>query len=490
MRKTKIVCTIGPSSFAPETIEEMIRLGMDVARVNFSHGSRAEYRTICANVRKAARRLDKVVGFLADIPGPKLRITDLSTHVLELSEDELIGVVEGESLSHVTSISHVDAMISTTSLGVVPQLKVGNRISFADGVVQAEVVEVIPGGAVAARVTIAGTLTPRKGVNFPDSQVKIPALTPKDRELIAFACEERFDFIAISFVGSAFDMIEARETVNQYTGNHKPRLVAKIERPSALKEIREIVMESDAVMVARGDLGVEIAPEDVPIEQKRIIHLCNEIGKPVITATQMLESMVHAPLPTRAEATDVATAIFDGTDAIMLSAETAAGEFPLESVSYMDRIARRAESELTNVSLTHLERPMPLTHTVADAIALSAQQICATLPIKAVVAVTESGHSARVISKFRPDVEVLGAAATSESAGSLTLSFGVTPFVLTSSLRGEAAMVEAVNKTVEMKLAKRGDLVLVVAGIPFGVSGRTNLIKVQVVGEPVFEQDR
>ncbi len=487
MRATKIVCTIGPASQSPEVLNKMVELGMDVARVNFSHGSRSEHRTLLARVRRAAQRSGKVVGLLADIPGPKLRISDLSSDPLLLEEGHLVSVIEADTVTTSPPVAGTDGTIAITRLGVIEQLKPGDAISFADGVVQVRVHERLTTNGVTAVVEIGGTLIRRKGVNFPESSVILPALTDADEDHIRFAVAEGFDFIAISFVGDVSDVIRAREVASSVPSPLRPRIVSKIERPNALLDIEAIIRASDAVMVARGDLGVEIAPEAVPIEQKRIIHLCNEIGRPVITATQMLESMVHAPLPTRAEATDVANAILDGTDAIMLSAETAAGEYPLEAVSYMDRIARRTERERLNFSITHMSRPTPTAHTVADAIALSAFQISSVLSIRAVIAVTESGHSARVVAKYRPLVPIIGAAVTREAAGSLTLSFGVTPVVVDSHFDLDQAMVASVDRAVSLGLVAAGDLVLLVAGLPFGVSGTTNLLKIQKVGDPIFD---
>lgn len=464
----------------------MIRAGMDVARVNFSHGTRAEHRDILAKVRRASVSLGRVVGVLADIPGPKLRITDLLADEIDLEEDQVINVVEGTSISQAARLPGVDTVIVITPLGVLRQLRPGDSVSFADGSVQATVLENLEDAGVTAQVNIGGPLIRRKGVNFPNCSINLPALSEVDLDHIRFAVDVGFDFIAISFVGEVSDVLHAKEIIMEAGKKLRPRLISKIERPNALADIEAIVRASDAVMVARGDLGVEIPPEAVPIEQKRVIHLCNEIGRPVITATQMLESMIHSPTPTRAEATDVANAIFDGTDAIMLSGETAMGDFPLEALTYMDRIARRTESELRNVSLTHLTRPTPSTHTVADAVALSATQVAASLPIRAVIAVTESGHSARVVSKFRPSVPVVGAAGSIEAAGSLTLSFGVTPTVISSQPDLDASMREAIDRAIELDLVKEGELVLLVAGLPFGVSGTTNLMKVQKVGEDVL----
>jgi pyruvate kinase len=464
----------------------MIRAGMDVARVNFSHGTRVEHRSLLKAIRRAADDVGRVVGTLADIPGPKLRINDLNGQELHADAGSSLYLVEADSLATTTIPMDTDGAIAISRLGVLAQLDVGAAVSFADGAVQAVVDERVGEDAVRCSVHVGGTLVRRKGVNFPNAQVYLPALTKDDEDHIAFATEEGVDYIAISFVGTPDDIKRAKEIATEHQRALRPKVVAKIERPNALADIEAIVRASDAVMVARGDLGVEIPPEEVPIEQKRIIHLCNAIGRPVITATQMLESMIHAPMPTRAEATDVANAILDGTDAIMLSAETATGQYPLEAVRYMDRIARRTESELRNPSLTHLSRPTPQARTVADAVAHAAMQSAGSLSAKVIIAVTESGHSARVASKFRPSVPILGAARSRAAAGSLTLSFGVTPVVLAEGGEPDVAMNEAIAIARSMELADLGDLVILVAGVPFGVSGTTNFMKIQRVGDAIL----
>jgi pyruvate kinase len=320
-------------------------------------------------------------------------------------------------------------------------------------------------------------------VNFPDSDLSLPILTEKDREDLAFLLSEAVDFVALSFVGSASDIDDARRAVRALAPTHPPRLIAKIERRRALREAEGIVAQADGIMVARGDLGVEIPVEEVPIEQKRLVHLANRRGRVVITATQMLESMVQLASPTRAEASDVANAILDGTDAVMLSAETAVGAYPVQAVSYMHRIAVATEPALSDRSLS-LELPdeEPV-ESVADAIGSAARSIADRLPIAAIVAVTESGHSARVLSRYRPPVPIVAVTPDPHAARSLALSFGVVPILVPRSPSTELMMQRAMDAGVREGLLQTGDLCLIAAGIPFGVRGTTNLLKIQSVGE-------
>ncbi len=476
VRKTKIVCSIGPASSSPAILAEMVGAGMDVARINMSHGSYEEHSAAIANVRAAAQRFDRVVAILGDLCGPKLRITSLPDGLQSVTTGQRLQIAEGAGTGD-------DGMVLITPLGVAASVQPGEVIAFADGAVKVLVQENVD-GALSAIVTQAGPLALRKGVNFPDSALAIPAMTEKDYADLGFLLEEGVDFVALSFVGSATDIAEAKAYIaSQVPVAEAPRVIAKIERKEALRRIAEIAKASDGVMVARGDLGVETPVERVPIEQKRIIHLANEYGKPVITATQMLESMVSSASPTRAEASDVANAIFDGTDAIMLSAETAVGSFPAEAVAYMDRIALATEGELGDRELSRVDLPTPSIASVADSIGGAAQAIARSLPVAVIVAVTESGHSARVISRFRPNVAIVGATPNAKAARSLALSFGVVPAVIGRSPSTELVVRDAISAGVALGLCDPGDLCVLVAGIPFGVRGTTNLIKVQVVGE-------
>ncbi|MHB8191319.1 MAG: pyruvate kinase [Ferrimicrobium sp.] len=473
VRRTKIVCSIGPASARFEVLQQLIATGMDVARINFSHGSYEDHHQAIASVRLAATAASKTVGILADLCGPKVRITGMPVgEPLELGDE--IGLIEGTGDD--------PGSYSITPLGVLTGVRVGESIAFADGTVRAEVVK-IDGDQVRLRITQPGALSIGKGVNFPDSVVALPSMTDKDRDDLAFALVEGVDFVALSFVSRGSDIDGLRALIASQQPRLLPRIIAKIERKAALRHIDEIVSAADGVMVARGDLGVETPVERVPIEQKRIIHLANALGKPVITATQMLESMITSAEPTRAEASDVANAIVDGTDAVMLSAETAVGRYPVEAVGYMDRIARATEDETGDSEVTLIERPPMAVSSVADAIGYSAQSIARQLAVRLVVAVTESGHSGRVISRFRPTVPILGATPDPDAARSLTLNAGVIPVVVKRSPSTEVMMQLALNAALDAGLVELGDLVVIVGGIPFGVRGTTNLIKIQAVGD-------
>ncbi len=476
MRRVKIICTLGPATESEQVLSALVAGGMDIARLNFSHGTHEIHQTAAERLRAVAKTQGRYVGLLADISGPKLRVGVLEQPVMLQVGDSIELRELDESPSH-------DVSIPVSALGTLSQLKRGETVSFADGTIVVKVVAV-SGSRVQARVDVGGVLTSRKGVNFPRAQVRLPSLTEKDIADIEFCVGLGVDFFAISFVRRVEDVLYAREVISKFSLRHAHRIISKIERPEALEDIEAIVRASDGIMVARGDLGVEIPPEQVPIEQKRIIHLCNTIGRPVVTATQMLESMIHSTMPTRAEATDVANAIFDGTDAVMLSAETAAGDHPIEALEYMARISSRAEKELQNQELTLLNRPEPSRETIADGIGYCAEQLTRYLPVKAIIAVTESGHTARVISKFRPSVPVIGATTNAIAARSLSLNFGVMPAVVDeSSVDTEKVIMSALNYAKRIGLLGDGDLCVVVAGIPFGVRGTTNLVKVQRVGD-------
>ncbi len=476
MRRVKIICTLGPATESEQVLNALVAGGMDIARLNFSHGTHELHQKTFEQLRKIAKSHGRHVGILADISGPKLRVGVLENPI-ELSVGDVV------ELREVDDAPASDRSIPISALGTLSQLEVGETVSFADGAIVMTVVSV-SGQRVQASVEVGGTLGSRKGVNFPQAQIRLPSLTEKDIEDIKFCVNLGVDFFAISFVRRVEDVLLAREVISKFSPSHAHRIISKIERPEALDDIEAIVRASDGIMVARGDLGVEIPPEQVPIEQKRIIHLCNTIGRPVVTATQMLESMIISTMPTRAEAADVANAIFDGTDAVMLSAETASGAHPIEAFTYMARISARAEEELQNQALTLLNRPEPSRETIADGIGYCAEQLTRYLPIKAIVAVTESGHSARVISKFRPSVPVIGATISESAARSLSLSFGVMPLVVgESSVDTEKVILSALAQAKDTGLLADGDLCVVVAGIPFGQRGTTNLVKVQRVGD-------
>ena len=448
-------------------IEALFRAGVDVFRLNFSHGDHADHAARLATIRAIEARYQRPIGVLADIQGPKLRVGAFqSGHVIlqrgarfRLDLSPVPGDVQRVSLPHPE---------------IIVAAKIGSRLLLDDGKIQLRVLRVAE-DHLETEVLVGGRLSDRKGVNVPDVVLDIPALTRKDRLDLAFALEAGVEFIGLSFVQSARDVAEARTLIGD-----RAWIVSKIEKPQAMQDLDAIIELSDAVMVARGDLGVELPTEEVPLAQKRIVSAANQRGRPVIVATQMLESMITAPTPTRAEASDVAGAVFDGADAVMLSAETAAGQFPLEAVSIMSRILGRVERDDGWKSLTSGRRPAP-DRSSSDAIAASARQVAETIEAKAIVAYTHGGHTALRIARERPFRQVLALSPLPETVRRLTLVWGVqaagTPAV--SSMTD--AVARGCDTSRKFGMAALGDEVVVVAGIPFGRSGATNALRVAKV---------
>ena len=469
-RRTKIVSTLGPASSSVAMITRLFEAGVDVFRLNFSHGTHADHDARIAILRDLEVRSGRPIGILADVQGPKLRVgafeagraslTAGATFRLDL--DEALGTAERVRLPH-PEIIEAAAM--------------GSSLLLDDGKLRLRVIEK---GAdyLRTQVIAGGILSDRKGVNVPDVLLPIPALTDKDRVDLDFALSRDVDYVGLSFVQRAADVREAREIV----GN-RAWIMTKIEKPQALDNLAEILALSDCVMVARGDLGVELPPEEVPLAQKRIVREARLLGKPVVVATQMLESMISSPAPTRAEASDVATAVFDGADAVMLSAETAAGQYPEEAVEIMARIVRRVERDAGWQALMQASRPEP-EHYAADAIAAAAQQVAQTVNARAIVAYTLSGPSALRIARERPECPVLGLAGTMPTARRLSLVWGVRSRVAdqgSEKVTLEHIVKAAANAARDEGLAVAGDAVVVVAGVPFGKAGSTNNLRIMRV---------
>src|SRR5512134_3199982 len=454
IRRTKIVATLGPATGTPDRITDLLEAGVNVVRINASHGSaevRAQWMT---QVREAAARLDLPVALLVDLQGPRIRVGDLS---------EPRTLVAGETV--------VFAPEDAASGDVLP----GSRILLDDGLLAVEVTQVAP-PRVEVRVVNGGVLTAHKGMNLPGVQVSAPALTEKDREDVAHAVRNGADYVALSFVRRAEDLAELRALVPASV-----RLVAKIEKAAALEDLDRILQACDALMVARGDLGVELRFEQVPLVQKRLIREANRHGRPVITATQMLESMVRHPRPTRAEASDVANAILDGTDAVMLSAETAVGDHPLAAVSAMDRIIREIERNGPGREERRMERMTGGPVTVEDAIALGTHAVARMLRTPLIVTLTKSGFTARKVAATRPPVPILAVTTEPGTYRQLALVWGIVP-VRVEQVPGYDAMLGVVRDLILRRgFARAGDRIVMTAGVPWEVSGSTNLIKVEVV---------
>ena len=475
MRKTKIVCTIGPASESQEMLENLISAGMNVARLNFSHGSHEEHAIRIAAIRDAAEKVGKPVGILLDTKGPEIR-----THSMENGELHLVtGQVIDISMTEVVGNENV---FSVTYEELINDVDQNDTILLDDGLIQLRVLaKDTDKGLIHTIVENAGVLKNKKGVNVPGVSIKLPGITEKDAQDILFGIDQGVDFIAASFVRTAKDVLEIRELLEQNNGGHI-QIIPKIENQEGVDNIDDIITVSDGLMVARGDLGVEIPAEEVPLVQKLLIKKCNEVGKPVITATQMLDSMQRFPRPTRAEASDVANAIIDGTDAIMLSGETAAGLYPLESVQTMNKIAERTEQSLDYrqvVSKRSKGREANMTEAISQAVAYTS----INLGVKAVLAPTESGNTARMIAKYRPGVPIVAISGSAQTTQMLTLVWGVQPLQCGRVQTTDEILELAVDESLKHGFVDHGDVVVITAGVPVGEAGTTNLMKVHVIGD-------
>ncbi|MUT64468.1 pyruvate kinase [Paenibacillus sp. NEAU-GSW1] len=473
MRKTKIVCTIGPSSESLENTKKLIKAGMNVARLNFSHGDFEEHGNRIKNIKLANEELGTSVAILLDTKGPEIRLGKLKEEPIELIQGEVIALTTEEILGDKNRIP--------VTYGNLPNdVTVGSTILIDDGLIGLTVEEV-KGTEIVCRIVNSGPIKSKKGVNVPGVHISLPGITEKDANDIIFGIEQGIDFIAASFVRKASDVLEIRELLERHNASHI-QIISKIENQQGVDNLDEILELSDGLMVARGDLGVEIPAEEVPLVQKEMIAKCNRAGKPVITATQMLDSMQRNPRPTRAEASDVANAIFDGTDAIMLSGETAAGKYPVESVQTMARIAERAEAALEYREIFKKQADAQQT-TVTEAISQAVANSALDLNAKAIVTSTQSGFTARMVSKYRPKSPIIAVTNDVKVMKRLALIWGVTP-VLGSNAETTDEMVEiAVAGAQSTGLISLGDTIVITAGVPVGRSGTTNLIKIHHIGE-------
>ncbi len=463
MRRTKIVATLGPATETEDTVRRLIEAGAEVFRVNFSHGDRDTHARQIALVRRLADETGRVVAVLQDLQGPKIRVG-------ALAGGRPIVLREGAQLAITTrAVAGTKNRISTTHAGLPRDVRPGYRILLDDGMLELRVTSVSR-DEVRCTVVRGGQLLEHKGVNLPGVSISAPALTPKDEDDLRFGLAQGVDVVALSFVRSPQDARAAREIMRE-AGSQVP-LLAKIEKPEALDHLDGILRAFDGVMVARGDLGVELSPEKVPVAQKRIIDRANFLGKPVITATQMLESMTHAPQPTRAEASDVANAVLDGTDAVMLSGETAIGEYPVATVEAMDRIVREAETMLTPASTAPEHRS-----TRAHAVCHAAASLAAEIGAQALAAFTRSGRTAQILSKLRPAVPVFALCERRVTARQLTLWRGVAPLVVERYHRREDVTERIAAELRARDLVPEGGDVVVVGAARGGPAGRTNFIR-------------
>ncbi|WAA10168.1 pyruvate kinase [Fervidibacillus albus] len=474
MRKTKIVCTIGPASESVEKLVQLIEAGMNVARLNFSHGDYEEHGKRIENIREAEKLTGKNVAILLDTKGPEIRTHNMENGNIELKEGKTVIISMDEVLG-------TEEKFSVTYEGLIGDVQVGSKILLDDGLIGLEVIDIDhQNKEIHTKILNNGVLKNKKGVNVPGVSVKLPGITEKDRNDILFGIEQDIDFIAASFVRRASDVLEIRELLEQKGAEHI-QIIPKIENQEGVDNIDEILQVSDGLMVARGDLGVEIPAEEVPLVQKRLIKKCNKCAKPVITATQMLDSMQRNPRPTRAEASDVANAIFDGTDAIMLSGETAAGLYPVEAVQTMHNIALKAEGAIDHKEILKV-RSREIEHNLTDAICQSVAHTVINLEIDAVITPTESGHTAKMISKYRPQAPIIAVTSHRRTFKRLALVWGVYP-ILGNRVNTTDEMLDlSIKESLESGFVRHGNKVVITAGVPVGEAGTTNMMKIHVVG--------
>lgn len=476
-KRTKIVATIGPKSNDPEIIRQMIRAGMNVARINFSHGEHPIHSQTIDTVRQIAAEEGAVIAILCDIQGPKIRIGKIANEPLDLAPGDEITLTLDEGFdgtNNVVTIPHPE---------FVRDIKQGMQLLINDGQMEFEVRKATSRTLVCT-VVVGGPLTSRKGVSAPTARLTLSAITDKDREDIEFALGKNTDYIAMSFVRSENDLREMRWLIRHLGGS--AQIIAKVEKHEALENIESIVEGSDGIMVARGDLGVETPAEEVPFQQKRIIRLCNQSGKPVITATQMLNSMVDNPRPTRAEASDVYNAILDGTDAVMLSNESASGQYPVKSVEMMASIAAIAEKHLWEAPNTPIDstiNPGAGREAISDAVSQATSKIADALNCKAIITSTLTGYTARRVAKERPHTPIICVTPNESTYNRMALVWGVTPLMV-EEFNSIDEMVQQVIKAARgANLVDLGDSIVIIAGTPFRMGGQTNFLKVHTVGE-------
>ena len=478
MKKTKIVCTIGPASESVDMLVNLINAGMNVCRLNFSHGDYEEHGARIKNIREAVKITGKRVAILLDTKGPEIRTNDMENGAITMKIGDSVRI-------SMTEVLGTNEKFSITYPELINDVNVGSHILLDDGLIDLEVTDIDrDANEIVTVVKNEGVLKNKKGVNVPGVSVNLPGITEKDANDIRFGIGQGIDFIAASFVRRASDVLEITKILEEENATHI-QIIPKIENQEGIDNIDEILKVSDGLMVARGDMGVEIPTEDVPVVQKALIKKCNALGKPVITATQMLDSMQRNPRPTRAEANDVANAIYDGTDAVMLSGETAAGDYPLEAVQTMARIAVRTEETLVNQDSFALKLYSKTDMT--EAIGQSVGHTARNLGIQTIVAATESGHTARMISKYRPKAHIVAITFSEQKARSLSLSWGVYATVADKPSSTDEMFNLASKVSQEEGYASEGDVIIITAGVPVGEKGTTNLMKIQMIGSKLVQ---
>ena len=477
LRRTKIVATLGPASSSDASLTAMMSAGVDVFRVNFSHGDLESKAELIRRIREISREFRRAVGILGDLQGPKIRTGLMAGGELKLVEGSEVRITTREVIG-------AGDLIPTSYQELPQDVRPGDRILLDDGLMELEVLAAA-GDEVRCRVRSGGMLRDRKGMNLPGVAVSVPALTPKDRADLLFCIREEVDFVALSFVRRAADVQELKDLI--YEQGSRLQVIAKIEKPEGVENFDAILEVADGIMVARGDLGVELNPEKVPLIQKRIIRKCNEAGKPVITATQMLESMIHNPRPTRAETSDVANAILDGTDAVMLSGETATGRYPLEAISLMVRVAADVEGD--KVLQEKVFHPLPEARgyrSLPEAIGQAACRVAENVGAAGILAFTQTGSTAVLVAKYRPSLPIFAVTPSVAVRRRLALSAGVRS--LRVDIEGDTeAQIRSVEEAVLASgLLKKGDVVIITMGSPVSAPGTTNMLKVHRLGTGPF----
>jgi pyruvate kinase len=470
-RHSKIVCTIGPASRSPQMIERLMSAGMDVARLNFSHGTHEEHAKNISRLREAAVEHEKPIAILADLQGPKIRTGPLAgggSVVLRTGQRFVITTAKvlGDA-----------SRVNTTFAPLPKEVHHGDRILLSDGLIELRV-EKVSGREVICEVVNGGLLGEHKGINLPGVKLRVPALTLKDRADLIFALRHGADYVAVSFVRHPEDVLLAKQLIRR-AGKDVP-VIAKLEKPEAIENLDAILRAADGVMVARGDLGVEMNPERVPVVQKTIIARAREFRRPVITATQMLESMTENPRPTRAEASDVANAIFDGSDAVMLSAETASGKYPIEAVGMMARIIEEAEASIREFTRPATQEQLKVAETVAELVCHASRE----LHMKVIAVFTHSGFTARLVSRYRPLVPIVAFSPEAETRRRMALIWGVLPRKIQDVQKVDGLAKVAEKRLLEERLVRKDEVIGIVAGTPMGIRGTTNFMKFHIIGGP------
>lgn len=477
MRRTKIVCTLGPATDDPKILRELMKNGMNVARINFSHGNSTDQLDRINAFKQARDELGLHIALLLDTKGPEIRICKFKNKEVTLTEGQRFTLttkdVEGD-----------ENMVSVTYKNLPEDIEKGDLLLIDDGLIAVEA-EKVTGTDIICTVRNGGKLSDNKSINIPGVMVNMPYISEKDRNDILFGIEQDFDFIAASFTRNAYDVLEIRKLLNE-NGGKDIQIIAKIENGSGVENVDDILKVSDGIMVARGDMGAEIDLEELPIIQKELINKCYKAGKKVITATQLLDSMIRNPRPTRAETTDVANAIYDGTSAIMLSGETAIGKYPVESVKTMSKIAERTESAIDyekEFGYDSVDFDKNVTNAISHATCTTAHDLGAT----AIVTVTRSGHTARMVSKYRPNCPIIAPCMHEKVCRQMSLSWGVYPVLTVEQPTTDEVFEQAVDCALKTGIVKNGDVVIITGGMPVGVSGTTNMLKVHLVGHVLVE---